>query len=64
MARSLRLRSEAPCHFALAGDKSGVSGARFYKQLIAKADKRFDAHLARLKAKELEEKKLELKERK
>ena len=48
----------------VAGDKSGVSGARFYKQLIAKADKRFDAHLARLRAKELEEKRLELKERK
>lgn len=46
----------------VAGDKSGVSEVRFYKQLIAKADKRFGAHLARLKAKELEEKKL--KERK
>ena len=33
----------------LAGDKSGVSEKRFYKQLIAKADRRFDAHLARLK---------------
>jgi hypothetical protein len=32
----------------LAGDKSGVSERRFYKQLIAKADRRFDAHLARL----------------
>jgi hypothetical protein len=32
-----------------AGDKSGVSQARFYKQLIAKADKRFAAHLERLK---------------
>ena len=36
----------------LAGDKSGVSERRFYKQLIAKADRRFDAHLARLKHKE------------
>ncbi|MBI4454722.1 MAG: type II toxin-antitoxin system RelE/ParE family toxin [Acidobacteria bacterium] len=36
----------------VAGDKSGVSGKRFYKQLIAKADERFDAHLARLKKKE------------
>src|ERR1700730_5975553 len=35
----------------LAGDKSGVSEKRFYKQLIAKADRRFDAHLARLKHK-------------
>ncbi len=48
----------------VAGDKSGVSEKRFYKQLIAKADDRFDAHLARLKAKELEEKKLKPKERK
>ncbi len=35
----------------LAGDKSGVSERRFYKQLIAKADRRFDAHLARPKHK-------------
>lgn len=33
----------------VAGDKSGVSEKRFYKQLIASADERFDAHLARLK---------------
>ena len=32
-----------------AGDKSGGSEKAFYKALIAKADKRFDAHLARLK---------------
>jgi len=31
------------------GDKSGVSQGRFYKQLIATADKRFAAHLERLK---------------
>jgi len=31
----------------VAGDKSGVSEKRFYKQLIAKADERFDAHVAR-----------------
>lgn len=35
-----------------AGDKSGGGEKRFYKQLIAKADERFDAHLARLKTKE------------
>lgn len=34
-----------------AGDKSGVGQTRFYKQLIAKADKLFDAHLAALKLK-------------
>ncbi len=28
-----------------AGDKSGVGEKRFYRQLIAKADKRFDRHL-------------------
>jgi len=28
------------------GDKSGVSEKRFYRQLIEKADIRFDAHLA------------------
>ena len=33
----------------VAGDKSGVSQGRFYEQLIAKADKRYTAHLARLK---------------
>jgi hypothetical protein len=36
----------------VAGDKSGVSEKKFYKQLIAKADKRFDAHLNRLKQEE------------
>ena len=33
----------------VAGDKSGVSQGRFYKQLIAKADKRFSGHLERLR---------------
>jgi hypothetical protein len=33
----------------VAGDKSGVSQGRFYEQFIAKADKRYTAHLARLK---------------
>jgi len=32
-----------------AGDKSGVSEKRFYRELISKADKRFDTHLAWLK---------------
>lgn len=32
-----------------AGDKSGGGEKRFYRQLIGKADKRFDAHLDRLK---------------
>lgn len=33
----------------VAGDKSGESQKKFYKDLIAKADARFDAHLAALK---------------
>ena len=33
----------------VAGDKSGKSSQRFYKQLIKKADKRFEDHLKRLK---------------
>lgn len=32
-----------------AGDKSGVSEKRFYRDLIRRADHRFDDHLARLK---------------
>lgn len=39
----------------VAGDKSGVGDRTFYKRLIAKADDRFEAHLAhlaRLKQKE------------
>ena len=33
----------------VAGDKSGVSQKRFYRELLRKAADRFDAHLARLK---------------
>ena len=36
----------------VAGDKSGVAQRRFYKGLVAKADKRFDEHLAAVAAKE------------
>ncbi len=35
----------------VAGNKLGVSQKRFYKQLIAKADKRFEKHLSQLKEK-------------
>ena len=35
----------------VAGDKSGGSARRFYRALIAKADARFDGHLARLAVK-------------
>ena len=33
----------------VAGDKSGGSERRFYRQLIEKADRRYDAHLGRIK---------------
>jgi hypothetical protein len=36
----------------VAGDKSGGSEKRFYRELIRKADDRFDAHLVRLKKNE------------
>jgi hypothetical protein len=32
----------------VAGDKSGTGEKRFYRELIRKADDRFDAHLARI----------------
>jgi hypothetical protein len=32
----------------VAGDKSGGSESRFYKQLIKTADDRFEAHLAQI----------------
>lgn len=38
----------------VAGDKSGSSQSRFYKQLIKTADDRFDAHLAQLKTQQEE----------
>lgn len=38
------------------GDKSGGSETRFYRQLIKKADARFDAHLARTTREKDEEK--------
>ncbi|MER9299979.1 type II toxin-antitoxin system RelE/ParE family toxin [Mesorhizobium sp. M0621] len=40
----------------VAGDKSGVSEKRFYKSLIAKADKRYQGHLDRLAAAKKEKK--------
>lgn len=33
----------------VAGDKSGVGEKRFYRELIRRADTRFDVHLARLR---------------
>lgn len=45
------------------GDKSGGSQQRFYRQLIDKADERFDAHLAALRV-EVEKNRAKKKERK
>jgi hypothetical protein len=36
----------------VAGDKSGVGQKQFYRELIRKADGRFERHQARLKAEE------------
>lgn len=44
----------------VAGDKSGGSEKGFYKQIIRIADKRFDAHLNRLKHIELQDARLKL----
>jgi len=41
----------------VAGDKSGVGEKRFYRQLIDKADARFDAHLAKIKRQMQQERK-------
>ena len=38
------------------GDKSGGSSPRFYRQLIGKADERFDAHIAVLKEQDTKQK--------
>jgi hypothetical protein len=35
----------------VAGDKSGISEKRFYKQLISKSDARYNEHLKKLKVK-------------
>jgi hypothetical protein len=47
----------------VAGDKSGVSKAKFYRDLIRVADARFTAHLARLTAAMVEEAKVRRRER-
>ena len=52
MARGFAFDTKRKAILLVAGDKSGGSEKRFYKHLIAKADNRFDAHLARLKKKE------------
>jgi hypothetical protein len=41
----------------VAGDKSGGSEKRFYRQLIEKADGRFDAHAAKIKQQKEKERK-------
>ena len=44
--RAARLRRAPASGHMVAGDKSGEGQARFYRALIAAADKRLDAHLA------------------
>ena len=51
LAGSLRLPTRRKAILLVAGDKSGVSKKKFYRELIRKADARFDAYLARLKKK-------------
>jgi hypothetical protein len=41
----------------VAGDKSGGSEKRFYRQLIGTADERFDHHVARIKRRREKEQK-------
>ncbi len=41
----------------VAGDKSGGSEKRFYRQLIEKADERFEAHLDKIKRQKEKERK-------
>jgi hypothetical protein len=47
---SRSIRSSSKAIVLVAGANSGDSQKRFYKQLIATADRRFSAHLQRLKA--------------
>lgn len=58
MASGFCLRS-SPAIVLVAGDKSGGSEKRFYKQLIAKADQRFTAHCRRLEQEEKQGKRRE-----
>ena len=54
MARAFAFDPQPQAILLVAGDKSGGSQKRFYKQLIAKADKRFSRHLDRLKVRKKE----------
>ena len=51
MACAFAFDPERQAILLVAGDKAGVAQKRFYKTLIATADKRFDGHLAALAAK-------------
>ena len=50
MAAAFAFDPERKAILLVAGEKSGGSQTRFYRQLIAKADRRFSAHIAKLKA--------------
>jgi hypothetical protein len=50
------IRTGPPSFFG-GSDKSGGSEKLFYRQIIAKADDRFDAHLAQVEAEKKKKKK-------
>jgi hypothetical protein len=49
MAGSLVFDTKRRAILLIADDKSGVAEKRFYRELVRKADDRFDAHLAGLR---------------
>ena len=62
-SRSPSTRDAGPSCLLCGGDKSGGSQQRFCRQLIDKADARFDGHLAAFKA-EADKNRAKKKERK
>ena len=51
MAGGVRVDPKRKAILLVAGDKSGTSERRFYRELVRKADDRFDLHKNRLKRK-------------
>jgi hypothetical protein len=49
MRIAFALDPERTAKLLVGGNKAGVAQKRFYRQLIAKADKLYDAHLCKLK---------------
>ena len=48
MARAFAFDPKRQAILLIAGDKAGIAQKLFYKGLIARADRRFDQHLAGL----------------